>query len=207
MTIRRGWAVGAVLASMVVLAGCSSGSSSSATTSAATTSSVMTSSAVSSAAGGSGATTTVGGDATEFDAQTVTWFDTMCTGMEPLADLQQSASSLTTTAQLGSAMSTIGTSMTETASKLAALPAPTFEGGDTVAQTVQTGLASFGQTFTDFSKRAAELKDGDTAALQQFQSDLAAEVSKSPIANLDATADVQAAIKQIPSCRPLFGSS
>ena len=153
MTIRRGWAAGAVLASVVVLAGCSSGSSSSGTTSAATTSPPA-----SSTVGGSGATTTVGGDSTEFDAQTITWFDTMCTGIEPLAELQQSASSLTTTAQLSSAMSTIGTSMTETSSKLAALPAPTFEGGDTVAETVQTGLASFGQTFTDFSKRGKSSK-------------------------------------------------
>jgi hypothetical protein len=32
-------------------------------------------------------------------------------------------------------------------------------------------------------------------------------VSKSPIANLDAIADVQAAIKQIPFCQPMFGSS
>lgn len=200
MTIRRGWmTVAAVGTSLVLLAGCSSGSNSAGTT-------ATTSVATSGAANPSDAVTTVGGDTTEFDDRTTTWFDTMCTGMEPLTGLQDGSTPVNSAADLSAAMADVGTSMQDTASQLSALPPPSFEGGDTLASTVQSGLQSFGQTFTDFSTRAAELNDGDTAGQQQFLSDLQAEIADSPIAKLDATPEVQAQIKKIPACQPFFGS-
>lgn len=203
MMVRRGWtATGAVVAAVVLLAGCSSGSNSTGTT---TTSTSASGSAQTSMAT-SGALTTVGGDVTEFDTQTTTWFDTMCTGIQPLSGLSSSLSTAASTADLSSAMSSVGSAFKDTAAKLQDLPAPTFDGGDALAQTVEQGLQSFGQTFEDFSARAAQLTDGDSAGLQQFQNDLQSELADSPVTQLDATPAVQAEVQKIPSCEPFFGS-
>lgn len=199
--IRRGWiATGAVVAAVTLLAGCSSGSGSTGTTasSASGASAPASSAAMSSGQDTTGgAATTVGGDVTEFDAQTTTWFDTFCTGMAPLQDLSN-ISTATSNQQISDALSTAGTAFQDTAGKLSALPAPTFDGGDQLARTVQSGLESFGQTFVDFSSQAAQLKEGDTAALQQFETDLESEMSQSPIADLQLGAGAQAQAKKIP---------
>lgn len=201
--VRRGWmATGAVVAAVLLLAGCGSGSNSTGTS---TTSTSAVSSAQSSTAT-SGAVTTVGGDVTEFDTQTTTWFDTMCTGIAPLSELSSSLSTAASTADLSTTMTSVGTAFTDTALKLQDLPAPTFDGGDALAQTVEQGLQNFGQTFVDFGVRAAQLKDGDSAGLQQFQNDLQSELADSPVTQLDATPAVQQQIQKIPSCEPYFGS-
>jgi hypothetical protein len=206
VSIRKGWAVGAVLASMALLAGCSSGSSTSGTTSAAATSSssAASSSAASSSAASSG---TAGGTDTTLDAASVTWFETMCQGLAPLGDIQKEATSSTTAGEAASALAQAGTAMTETADQLSQLPPPNVDGGSALATSVVTGLKDFGTTFSDFSVRAAALKEGDTAALQQFGTDLQTALSAtSPLGDAQPSAEVQAEVRKLPACQAIFGS-
>ena len=198
MSFRRGWTVGAVLASVVLLAGCSSGSSSSGTTSAAATTS---SAAASSAASGTG------GTATALDADSVTWFETMCQGLAPLSDIQKEATASTTAGEAAAALAQAGTAMTDTADQLSQLPPPAVDGGDALATSVVAGLKDFGTTFSDFSVRAAALKEGDTAALQQFGTDLQTALSaSSPLGDAQPSAEVQAQVRKLPACQSVFGS-
>ena len=198
MSFRRGWTVGAVLVSVVLLAGCSSGSSSSGTTSAAATTS---SAAASSAASGAG------GTAAALDADSVTWFETMCQGLAPLSDIQKEATASTTASEAAAALAQAGTAMTDTADQLSQLPPPAVDGGDALATSVVAGLKDFGTTFSDFSVRAAALKEGDTAALQQFGTDLQTALSaSSPLGDAQPSAEVQAQVRKLPACQSVFGS-
>lgn len=152
------------------------------------------------------ATTTVGGGATSLDAQSTAWFETLCTGVAPLSDLQQTMGSVSSGQELGNAMTTVGTAFTDTAGKLAGQAPPSFQGGPELAANTQSAMQSFGQTFQDFATRAGQLQDGDTAGQQQFLSDFQSAMSQSPIAKMELTPDVQQAIKQIPACQALMGA-
>lgn len=203
MTIRRGWAVAAALASVVLVAGCSSGSSSTGSTSAAaTTSSVTTSGAAASSAGSAS-----GAAVSTLDAASVTWFETMCQGLAPLSDIQQEATASTTAGEAAGALAQAGSAMTDTATALAELPPPNVEGGAALATSVVAGLKDFGMTFSDFSVQAAALKEGDTAALQQFATDLqTALAASSPLGDAQPSAEVQAQVRTLPACKAVFGS-
>ncbi len=217
--------VGAAAAALVLLVGCGSDSSSSGTTTSAAmsaTSSAATSSASSakpsttkssSAAAESSdeletsfsapsPTTTVGGDTTSLDAQSTTWFDTMCTGMAPLTSLQN----VTSQQELSDAMTQAGQAFQATGSQLATLPPPTFDGGTELAQSATSGFQSFGQTFIDFGQKVLDIDDNDTAAQQQFTSDLAAAAATSPVAQIRLTPALTQAVQAIPSCQSLFSS-
>ncbi len=203
MSIRKGWAVGAVLASMAVLAGCSSGSSSSGTTSAAASTS---SSAAASSSASSRATSDSAGTDSTLDAASATWFETMCQGLAPLEDIQKDASASTTAGEAATALAQAGSAMTDTANQLSELPPPNVENGEALATSVVTGLKDFGTTFSDFSVRAAALKEGDTAALQQFGTDLQSALSAtSPLGDAQPSAEVQAQVRKLPACQSVFG--
>ena len=126
--------------------------------------------------------------------------------MAPLGSLEQTLDGATTSGELATAMAQVGEALTDTASQLSELPPPNVEGGDQLATTVIDGLDQFGTTFSDFSVRAAGLKEGDTAAQQQFITDFKAAASTSPLLNAEPSADVQAEVKKIPACQDVFGS-
>lgn len=204
---RRGGLVpGIAIVAALLVVGCGSGSGAATTSSA--TSAAPTSAATSADASGAtdvstpSPTTTVGGAATTLDAQSTTWFDTMCTGMAPLADLRDVDSKQ----ELSDAMTAAGQAFQQTGAQLATIPPPTFEGGEELAQTAQTGLQSFGQTFIDFGQRVLEIADGDTAAQEQFKTDLEQAAADSPVAQLQLTPDLAEQVRAIPSCRSLFGN-
>jgi len=97
--------------------------------------------------------------------------------------------------------------MTDTADQLSQLPPPAVDGGDALATSVVAGLKDFGTTFSDFSVRAAALKEGDTAALQQFGTDLQTALSaSSPLGDAQPSAEVQAQVRKLPACQSVFGS-
>jgi hypothetical protein len=147
-------------------------------------------------------TTTVGGDATTLDAQSTAWFETFCTGLQPLNALRNVDSQQ----GLADAMTQAGQAFQATAAQLATLPPPTFEGGSELSQTSQAAMQSFGQTFTEFGQRVLTIKDGDTAAQQQFQQDLQAAAAESPAAQIKLNPELTKAVQQIPACQTL-GSS
>lgn len=227
MAIRRGLQMlGAAGAAAVVLAGCGSGNNA-AGTSAAVTSSAVSSMSSAMTSGTSSdmsemssdsemssslslsvtATTTVGGGTTSLDAQSTAWFETLCTGVSPLADLEQTMKSVSSGQELGSAMTTVGTAFTDTAAKLADQPAPTFDGGQELAANTQTAMQTFGQTFQDFGARAAQISNSDTAGQQQFLQDFQAALTQSPLAEMKLSPDVQQAVQQIPACQKIMGGA
>jgi len=214
--MKRASIVAGIVAAAVLLAACSSSSdtASSATAAAisAVSSSPISSPAASSSLSGtstsapSSSAITIGGDTTELDAQTATWFDTFCTGMGPLGELQSGASSISSVQQLSEQMTSIGTALTDTGAKLAALPPPTFEGGDQVAQQLQANMQQGGPVFTEYGQKALQLDPNDQAAGNQFLADFQTATAGLGIANFEPTPEVRQAVRAVPACQTLFGS-
>lgn len=173
--------------------------------SSARTSEAMTSEMTSEMSESGGAATTVGGDVTELDAQSVTWFSTFCGGFGGLADLQAQAPNLSSPQAAGQFFSTVGQAMTETGQKLSSVPPPTFEGGDQLASTAQQVFDQLGPAFTEFGQKAATVDANDQAALQQFGADLQKTASGlQDIQKIELSPDVKAAVeKQVPECAVL----
>jgi len=140
------------------------------------------------------------------DAQTATWFDTFCTGMGPLGELQSGASSISSVQQLSEQMTSIGTALTDTGAKLAVLPPPTFEGGDQVAQQLQANMQQGGPVFTEYGQKALQLDPNDQAAGNQFLADFQTATAGLGIANFEPTPEVRQAVRAVPACQTLFGS-
>jgi len=219
--MKRASMVAGIVAAAVLLAACSSSSDTASSTTAAATSAVSPSPISSTAASSSAASSTaaasslsatstsaitIGGDTTELDAQTATWFDTFCTGMGPLGELQSGASSISSVQQLSEQMTSIGTALTDTGAKLAALPPPTFEGGDQVAQQLQANMQQGGPVFTEYGQKALQLDPNDQAAGNQFLADFQTATAGLGIANFEPTPEVRQAVRAVPACQTLFGS-
>ena len=214
--MKRASIVAGIVAAAVLLAACSSSSDTASSTTAAATSAVSSSPISSPAASSSLSATstsapsssaiTIGGDTTELDAQTATWFDTFCTGMGPLGELQSGASSISSVQQLSEQMTSIGTALTDTGAKLAALPPPTFEGGDQVAQQLQANMQQGGPVFTEYGQKALQLDPNDQAAGNQFLADFQTATAGLGIANFEPTPEVRQAVRAVPACQTLFGS-
>ena len=219
--MKRASIVAGIVAAAVLLAACSSSSDTASSTPAAATSAVSSSPISSTAASSSAASSTaaasslsatstsaitIGGDTTELDAQTATWFDTFCTGMGPLGELQSGASSISSVQQLSEQMTSIGTALTDTGAKLAALPPPTFEGGDQVAQQLQANMQQGGPVFTEYGQKALQLDPNDQAAGNQFLADFQTATAGLGIANFEPTPEVRQAVRAVPACQTLFGS-
>jgi len=214
--MKRASIVAGIVAAAVLLAACSSSSDTASSATAAATSAVSSSPISSPAASSSlsGTSTsapsssaiTIGGDTTELDAQTATWFDTFCTGMGPLGELQSGASSISSVQQLSEQMTSIGTALTDTGAKLAALPPPTFEGGDQVAQQLQANMQQGGPVFTEYGQKALQLDPNDQAAGNQFLADFQTATAGLGIANFEPTPEVRQAVRAVPACQTLFGS-
>lgn len=195
-------------AGLFVAAGCSSTNTSSpsstvaSTTSAASSSSKATSAA--SSAGGSAAPA-------ELDAQSTTWFETLCSGVSPIAELAQTAdtSGLSDAAaqQKGVELITqFGTALSDTGAALADTPAPTFDGGEDLASTMASGLAESGTQMAALAQSFGAIDPADTAALeaavQSLPDDLQTAVAPlSAIGELDPS--VSAAVQEIPACQAL----
>jgi len=205
-------------AAMVLIAGCGSSndSASSSTSAASSSSSAASSSAKASTSAsektssgtssvGATATSTVGAGTTELDAQSATWFDTLCTGLAPFKSLATNPPNITSAADVSSLMTNVGGAMTQTGSALASTPPPTFQGGDTAASGIVAALQQYGPVFSDFGQKAAQIDPNDAAALQQLATDFEGQVSgASSLTQFDFDPAVKQAVNQIPSCNGIF---
>jgi len=138
----------------------------------------------------------------EVDATTATWFDTFCTGVAVLGELG-GGDGPGSPQELGNQLTTVGTTFTDTAAKLAALPPPTFEGGEEVAQQLVTNMHAGGPVFIEYGQKAAQLDPTDQAAGEQFQVDFEAAVADLGITDFEPTPAAKAAVREVPSCQVL----
>lgn len=192
-----------VAAGLFVVAGCSSSGSSTSSSTVASTTTAASTSAGSSANGGAAPA--------ELDAQSTTWFETLCSGVAPVAELAKTAdtSGLSDAAaqQKGVELITqFGAALSDTGATLADTPPPTFDGGEEFATTMSNGLTESGSQMADLAKSFGSIDPTDTAALEEavasLPDDLSAAVAPlSAIGDLDA--GVSAAAQEIPSCQQL----
>lgn len=186
----------------------SSATSSSARSSSSATESSDTDAATSSATGETtetSAATTIGGDTTELDPQTVTWFDTFCAGIAPFASLQNGTEQVDSVEDLSGLLTEIGATFTETSDSLATIPPPTFDGGEVLADRLVTNMAEGGALFTDFGERALALDPNDQVAGQQFLTEFQQAASAFQLTDFEVTPAITAAVREIPSCASTFG--
>ncbi|MEJ7648351.1 MAG: hypothetical protein WKF57_04770 [Nakamurella sp.] len=224
---------GLAAAALLVLAGCGSetggtaapaaGSSSTVSESSSATTSDTGSSDETSDAGTSGpetsdSDTSAGGSSTgagsgSADQQSVAWFETLCSGVAPLKDLQNVGSEIDQADPLGSLkkiapkFSAAGKSLVETARKLKDLPAPTFDGGDTYAKQVTESFGTIGQKLVDLGTKLVDLDPSDPSAASEL-TDIGTTLTDAskPLQQLgDLPADGKAALAAAPSCQALSG--
>lgn len=204
--MKRSIVVSVLAVGSLVLAGCSSGNSDgTSTTSAAATTSAATS-AESSAASSSG-----GGAGTELDAQSVTWFDTLCSGVAPIVELAASADtnglSDAAAQQKGvELISQFGTALTDTGSALDGTPPPTFDGGDAFATSITSGLSDSGAQMGELATTFGAIDPADTAALEAAVKELPTQLSTAlqPISAIgDLDPSISAAVQEVPACKAL----
>ncbi|SDO90144.1 hypothetical protein SAMN04515671_2301 [Nakamurella panacisegetis] len=177
-------------------------------------SSAGSSAATGSSAAGSG-TSSSGRGSSGLDAQSTRWFDTLCTGFLPLADLSKLGDTVSAAKDLKTAQQEVvtlfsraGASFTDTAKSLAGLPAPTIQGGAQVAAKVQPVLVKLGSTLTAAAREVAAVDvTTNPTELQTVLTDTATQISTmSSAVNLDsvtASPQAQTAIEAIPSCQKL----
>ncbi len=146
------------------------------------------------------------------DAQSKTWFTTLCDGVAPIGQLQN----LDTAGQDAAAAQKTGvqalqqfaTVLSDTSARLKSTPPPTFEGGTDFANQMVSGLSESGPKLAALAKSFGTINPSNTAALQQAVSGLSGELS-SAIAPLQSLTqlppDVSAAAQQIPACKSLNG--
>jgi predicted small secreted protein len=159
--------------------------------------------------------TTLGQGATGIDEQTTVWFDTYCTAMAPVLDLQNLGSELDTSdlegtfKTLSEAMNKLGAAFTDASAKLKDAPPPTFDGGPEFASKILTAFEELGPKFTALGEEFAKADPSDPASMQNLQTlgqDLqSAAEPMQEFANMKVTPEVQMAIMQIPSCAKMTG--
>lgn len=160
--------------------------------------------------------TSAGGGSTgagSADQQSVAWFETLCSGVAPLKDLQNVGSEIDQADPLGSLkkiapkFSAAGKSLVETAAKLKDLPAPTFDGGDTYAKQVTESFGTIGQKLVDLGGKLVDLDPSDPSAASEL-TDIGTTLTDAskPLQQLgDLPADGKAALAAAPACQALSG--
>ncbi len=204
-----------IAAGVLLVAGCSSSDSGGTSTAAATTTTSAASSMAQDSTAASDETsagTSAGtGDATALDAQSTAWFETLCNGVAPVAELAQTAdtSGLSDAAaqQKGVELITeFGAALSDTGTALADAPPPTFEGGEEFAATMTSGLTESGAQMATLAQSFGAIDPTDTAALKAAVTSLSDDLSTA-VAPLSAIGDLDPAIsdaaQQIPACAAL----
>ncbi|WP_353650255.1 hypothetical protein ABLG96_04760 [Nakamurella sp. A5-74] len=222
---------GVVTAALLILTGCGSDTTGAVTPTAAQTSATTSSAAMapsqqesadasatssqdsSPTTVGSGSTTAQGTEAGGADEQSVAWFDTLCSGLGPVKDLGSISSEVDRSDPIGSLQklapkfAAAGTSVTQVAKKLSALPGPTFAGGKAYAAKVTRTLATVGPKLTAFAKTLPDL-DPDDPASRNTLTDFARTLQDAaqPLIDLGSLpAEAQAAPSAAPACQALGG--
>jgi hypothetical protein len=149
----------------------------------------------------------------ELDAPTQAWFAAFCTGLDPVVQLAQSgfdpgSLSETDLPTAVAGLTTAGAAFTATGAALAALPAPTFEGGAEVADTVVQGLNQGGGQMSASAAALGQVNPADQAAVDAAKEQASEDftLSTAPFQNVaDLDPEVQAALNQFPPCQNLSG--
>lgn len=168
------------------------------------------------------------GDGT-LDAQSSAWFNTACTGMQPLGGMvaavmgvAMGAAGATGTdsatpdvaamqGQLVSALDSAGTALNDTADKLADTPPPTFAKGDQMAKDFITFLKATGPKLTAVADKvkAAAVTDAASlgAALSQIQSLSTSDLDgANPLSGYDLDPATEKAVQELPACKAMQDS-
>lgn len=155
-------------------------------------------------------TTTVGGEST-LDETSTKWFDTYCSGVSPALEEAKKLSSIGGTSDpkalfktLSSTMTTMGNAFTQTAQKLEGVPAPTFNGGDTLAATVLKVMKEYGPKFTELGTELAKADPSDPKSMEKLSTLGSSMSDLQDLAKFKVDSKTLAAIKEVPSCTPLF---
>jgi len=160
-------------------------------------------------------TTTLGGDATGIDEPTTQWFDTFCTSLAPVKDLQNLQSQIDpsdpkkTLTVVSLAMNKLGTAFTEAGSKLKDAPKPTFDGGAEFADKIVSSFSELGPKFTTLGEKFAKADPSDPSSLAELSTlstDLQDAVKPlQELQNIEVSPAVSQGIAAIPSCQALSG--
>lgn len=146
---------------------------------------------------------TVGAAGGKLDAQSTTWFSTLCTSLEPIATLndfpQLSASNIGQLHEYADRITKIGTNFSASAAQLKQLPAPTFPGGAGYADKSVAALAEFGNVFSQLGQK---VKAGDAAGLASL-SDVMQSGPIKDLSGLELDTSTSKSIAAIPACKKI----
>lgn len=205
---RSQW-VAVLFAGGVLVGGCSSGSGTTTSSTAAATSAAASSEMAETSAAESGSVASAA-----LDAQSIGWFDALCTGIGPtMQDLgalgqDSTADPAQAQADVVAKVEAASAAFGATADTLASTPPPTFTGGSELAAAITTDLQSAATELPQSAATYAAISSSDAAALAAGEQTLASDMT-SALASLQGISqlepDLQAAVAAIPTCKAMGG--
>jgi len=159
---------------------------------------------------GSGTTVTISGP---LDAQTTHWFDVFCTGLAPMASMNDAMTSIDPSdpksmqSSYVTLYNTLGDAFTKTAASLQGTPPPTFDKGAEIAGDLVTSLSTAG---TEMKKVAGQVAAADASdvdsiqtAMAQANQQMSKDLSGLNIDDYELDPKTQDAVNAIPSCKAI----
>ena len=157
------------------------------------------------------------------DEQSTAWFSAFCGSTTKIQEASSamsqmqpdpSAAPADTQAMLATGVKEFGTTFKTAASEIAALPAPTIEGGDQLATGATDAYNAIGDKLIAAGETFAATPVTDQASLQTAATQLATEIQSSvagiqeAVKPLDSilTDELGESVKQIPGCEEIAGS-
>lgn len=160
------------------------------------------------------------------DAQSSNWFNTACTGMQPLGGMLATVMGVAMGAagvggtsaaapdaaalqgQLVSALDAAGAALSDTADKLADTPPPTFDKGEQMAADFINYLKSTGPKVSEIADKVKASPVTDTASLgaafSQIQSLSAGDLDGAdPLSGYGLDPATEKAVEELPACKAM----
>jgi hypothetical protein len=156
-------------------------------------------------------TITVGGG--DLDAQSAAWFNTFCAGMAPLAELDDTMTTVDPNDpqkmrdSYVSYFNTLGDAMINTSDRLKSTPPPTFDKGPEIADKIVTALGKAGPAIKESATKLESADITDAASLTEAM-DSASQTMSSQMDDLsldgyELDPKTEAAVENLPACAVL----
>lgn len=153
------------------------------------------------------------------DGQSANWFSTMCTGLAPMADIgTKMGDAASPTADPKAAQQSfvdyfnqLGDAFTDTATKLASTPPPTFDKGPEIAGKIVQALGAAGPALKNSASQLAAAKVTDAAslstAIEAASASMQTQMQALSLDGYELDPKTEAAVDALPSCKAMNGSA
>lgn len=138
------------------------------------------------------------------DATSIAWFDTLCTGLAALANMDNPIATEAASGDITGTLTILSDSFARTAAALEAAPPPEFPGGKTLAAQLTSTLTGYAQAFARSVNEVSAADPHDPAAIAFAMAIVSdADAAGLKLDQLNISEETRASIGLIASCAAL----